>query len=216
MDKTTLLAFLLCFAPLACRSAGKGQELPAGAGLVSFDREPPAGQATFARPAWKPGDRFVYRKGHLVRLPFRVEADGEGWRLVQEESGLVQRLDADMGELGQVGADGKQNLVELDPVDVRYHWPLWLGKRWTAHFVRRVPDQPALPLQAEYRVDGEEDVQVPAGTYRCLRIWRTVRLAVEGQYIDRVALIWYSPELGVFVRSLDDGIVTELESAHRQ
>ena len=198
-----------------CKSSKTAAELPPGRGLVTFDREPPSGAEVLARPEWREGDRLVYRKGHVVRLPFRVERDGDGWKLVQEESGLAQRLDADLGDLGQQDQDGG-GLLRIDPVDSRYSWPLWVGKRWTCQFVRRAAGQPDLPLQAAYEVQGEETVQVPAGTFRCLRIWRTVRLTVEGNYIDRAAIVWYSPEVGYFVRSLDDGIVTELEEAHRQ
>jgi len=211
------LTLLLSLCALSgCKSPHAGSELPPGKGLVSYDREPPPGAETFARPTWRAGDSFVYRKGGQARLPSLVEADGDGWRLVQEEGRPALRLDADFGDLGQVPQEGEEGLVTNDPVDARFSWPLWDGKRWTCQFVRRTPDELPFPLQVEYEVRGEEQVKVPAGSYRCLRIWRTVRPAKEGVFIARVALIWYAPEIGYVVRTLDDGIVTELEEVHRQ
>jgi hypothetical protein len=157
--------------------------------LISFDRDPPPGVEVFERPTWRVGDRFVYGKGHQVRLPSRVEADGEGWLLVQEQGGPSLRLDADLGDLGQQPKEGTEGQVSNDPVDTRFSWPLWDGKRWSCEFVRRTTDVVPMPLHVEYEVLGEEQVKVPAGTFRCLRIWRTVRPAKEGKYIDRGGLL---------------------------
>ena len=217
MNTPLLLALVLGLFPIAsCKSPHAAADLPPGKGLISFDREPPPGVETFPRPTWRAGDRFVYRKGGQARMPSLVEADGDGWRLVQEDGRPDLRLDADFGDLGQAPKEGDEGRVTNDPVDARFSWPLWDGKRWSCQFVRRTMVDDPFPLHAEYEVRGEEQVKVPAGSFRCLRIWRTTRPAKEGNFIALVSLLWYAPEIGYVVRTLDNGIVTELEEVHRQ
>ena len=57
---------------------------------------------------------------------------------------------------------------------------------------------------------------MPAGSFDCFRIWRRSQPLIEGSYLDKVSLLWYAPEVGNFVRRLEDNAVTELESFHRQ
>jgi hypothetical protein len=218
----------------ACHSTPKLPDPGHGPGLVSFDRDPPAGAEIFARPEWKEGDRLAYRKARLRKLSFRVAKDeGDGWKLVDEESGSALHLDADFRELGETrpgekkaGEDaGKdsgmsftqdKNAILLDPGDTRYCWPLWVGKHWTCEFVHRGPNEPAFPLIANYWCDAIETVKTPAGTFRALRIWRAARVAAKGDFVERVALTWYAPDAGTMVKSLDDGILTELDELQRQ
>ncbi|RMH05159.1 MAG: hypothetical protein D6702_01190 [Planctomycetota bacterium] len=195
-------------------------ELPAGSGrgLVSWDRQPPAGAETFARPEWTVGDRFVYRRGDEIRAAFRVDAiDENGIRLVEEESGLFEFLDRDLGERGQDMPGLPKARRVFDPADSGYSWPLWVGKRWTCHYLSKRPGQKQpLPLLVRYECDAVEEVTVPAGTFRCLRIWRRARVAAKGSFKERTSLSWYSPEVGWFVRRLNADELTELVEVHRQ
>jgi hypothetical protein len=93
---------------------------------------------------------------------------------------------------------------ELAPADSRFAWPLWVGKRWVSHFVRKVPGA-GLPVLATYQCDARERITVPAGTFDCWRIWRRARPATEGKFL-----------VGWVVRRLDDGVLLELEEFHRQ
>ena len=104
----------------------------------------------------------------------------------------------------------------LAPVDPQFTWPLWLGKKWTGHFLRKDLGGNALPLLVQYRCDAWETVTVPAGTFEALRIWRRVRPATEGTFLDQHEIIWYAPSIGYFVRRLQDNTLTELEEYHRQ
>lgn len=209
---------VLCLLPCAC--AGPTIPEGQGRGLVSFDRTPPAGEANYTRPQWQAGDRLVYLRGNALRVSLVVEADAAGYRLVQQNSGEVQQLDQDLGDLGlfaaPVGKNPAKQEIAIAPADARYHWPLWLGKRWSCHFLRKAPGQPPLPLLVAYEVEGFETVRVPAGSFETLRILRRANVAADGTFLERTALSWYAPSLGIEVRRLEDSILTELAEVHRQ
>lgn len=204
-----LLLVAACAAPTLPEGEGRG--------LLAWDREPPAGAETFPRPVLRPGDRFVFRRGGDFRQAWTVrEAGPEGYILEEEESGRLHLLDLDLGDLGEERPGDPEATRRLAPVDSTLHWPLWVGKRWRSHFLWKEPGQPPLPLLADYRCDALETVQVPAGTFRTLRIWRRVRVAARGEFVERTTLTWYAPEVGYVVRRLDDGILLELQEFHRQ
>lgn len=210
-----LSLLLACGTLAACK--GTGASLPAGLGLVTVDQDPPAGAEVFQAPSWKVGDRFVYMKGGISRLSFRVESTKDGvHRLVDEQAGLVTLVGEDLSERGQEKPGSPELTVSYDPADFALTWPLWVGKRWSCHVVRRADGQEDVPLLVTYECDGIDEVKVPAGTFRCLRIWRRARPAREGNYIDRISLEWYAPEVGAFVRRLNDSMLVEAVEIDRQ
>src|SRR5688572_950800 len=149
----------LCLSALVLLSACATRELPEGSGkgLLSSDAAPPPGAETFPRPTWKPGDRFVYRRGARVRLAFRVELqEGGGYRLVEEETRTINTFTDDLGEKSQEKAGMDDARVVLEPADALFSWPLWEGKRWSCHFLRKGPGQPVLPLIVAYHCDRTE------------------------------------------------------------
>jgi len=207
---------------LAAFAACAGPSLPPGTGrgVVAFDHAPPPGRPTFAAPTWRAGDRMVYVRGSTLRIGMHVEpgADG-GYELVDDATGERQLLTSEFANVGHSDPDGRGGNVLLAaqaPADARYHWPLWPGKRWACHFLRKAPGQPPLPLLVTYTVEASEELTVPAGTFSTLRILRRATVAAEGTYLDRVSLYWYAPEAGVDVRRIDDSVMSELVELHRQ
>lgn len=187
-----------------------------GEGLVTVDRAVPASTSVAARPEWAVGDRFEYLRGGEQHTTWRVESAGpEGYKLVQEMTGVVTLLDQDLGVLGEDVPDDPVQARRRSPVDNEYAWPLWVGKRWTTNYLRKVPGA-ALPVQAEYECDAIETISVPAGTFECYRIWRKARPLVPGKYYESANVLWYAPEVGYFVRKLENSVVTELQDVHRQ
>src|SRR5262249_27285447 len=98
-----------------------------GRGVTSFDRDAPQGVEQYQRPTWKEGDRFVFRRGGVLRLPQRVvKADDEGYVLEHEITGVRTLLDRDLGlSGGEVPGDPLQERREVPPEPV-LHWPLWV------------------------------------------------------------------------------------------
>lgn len=213
-------AAALAAALVACACRASGPHLPAGPGLVAADRTPPEGVEVHQVPQWLAGDRFVYQKAGQARIALRASELAEGGLgLVDEQTGhtlLVGPEQLERGERAPEGRKGGRGGFELDPGDQVVSWPLWVGKRWTSQFVSRADGRGDLPLVALYHCDAVETVSVPAGTFECLRIWRRVRVAGEGPYPERVALVWYAPEIGAIARRLDDGLIAELVEIHRQ
>jgi hypothetical protein len=208
---------LLCGGTALGACSATGPRLDPGRGLVTSAQTPPPDAEIFEAPTWKVGDRFVFQKGGLARLAFRVESTEKGvHRLVDEQSGLVELVGEDLSDRGQEKIDAPELTISYDPADFSFSWPLWVGKRWTCHFVRRAHNQPDLPLVVTYECDGIESVTVPAGTFRCLRVWRRARLAAQGRYVDRISLAWYAPEPGIVVRRLADSMLIEAEEIDRQ
>jgi hypothetical protein len=184
-------------------------------GLIAADAEPPAGAETWTRPEWRVGDHFVLVRGERLRGEFRVvgvDDPGEvvGGYAIDVGGGRMLRRDLDFGNLGEWSEAGEP-LRLLSPVDVRYHWPLWVGKRWSCEFVDRPVGGPALMMAADYLVEGVDTVIVPAGEFRALRIVRRLRLTgVDGDWMTRTQITWYAPDPGIEVRHLNDDSLIEL------
>jgi hypothetical protein len=169
-------------------------------GIVHADPAPPPGATTWARPAWREGDRFELVRGERLRGALVVRP---------------RRRDLDLGNLGEWGPDG-QALHVLSPADARYHWPLWVGKRWSCEFVDRAPGRPALPVRADYVVEDLDTVTVPAGTFAALRIVRTLRrLDAPDDFLPRWQVSWYAPDPGIEVRQLVGDNALELAADSR-
>ncbi len=179
---------------------------------MQFDAEPPRGSSTWQRPEWRLGDRFVLVRGGLVKGEFRVAAVTDTHYELDTGSGVLLRRDRDLGNLGEWSANGEA-LHLLTPADTRYHWPLWVGKRWSCEFVDRSRGGVAMPMRADYVVEDLDYITVPAGTSPALRIVRTVRLVGAGDdYLARTQVIWYAPTLGTEVRQLVGDSLVELVS----
>lgn len=216
-NRTLLALSILLAGTGSAACSATGVPLPAGQGLVTEDQEPPNGAEVFEAPAWKVGDRFVYEKGGVSRLSFRVDSTVDGvHRLVDEQAGLVTLVGVDLSDRGQEKPDDPKLTVSYDPADFSLTWPLWVGKRWTCNFVRRAAGEEDVPLIVTYECDGVDTVKVPAGTFRCLRIWRRARPAKQGNYIDRISIAWYAPEVGTIVRRLNESLLVEAVEIDRQ
>ena len=190
-------------------SAPVTQAAAAGAGLLSHDAEPPAGAKTWERPTWRIGDRFVLQRGDAMKGAFQLVAITDDCYVLDTGGGVQLRRDRDLGNLGE-WTPGGEPLHRLLPVDARFHWPLWLGKRWRCEFVDRAKGGD-LRLQASYHVEALDTITVPAGTYEALRIMRRVKLVgTPDDYLTRAQMLWYAPAIGSEVRQLVGETLVEL------
>lgn len=202
--RATLLAVLL----VSCASAPALPEAT-GRGLLQCDSTPPAGATTWSRPTWRVGDRFVLVRGEKLRGEFTVTAATATHYALDAGNGVAIRRDLDLGNLGEWRAEGEP-LHVLSPVDTRYHWPLWVGKRWSCEYVDRSPGGPGLALRADYLVEDLDTVTVPAGTFQALRITRHLALVGVDEALTRWQVSWYAPAAGIEVRQLYGDTLVEL------
>ncbi len=205
-----LLVVLLALA--ACQSIPDLPEAE-GRGLVAFDPTPPAGAELFPAPEWRVGDRQVLLRGGHVRLALTLlQADEQGYVLQDEASKMRLVRGRDLSNLRDLPPPeaGDRPLRAVAPADVRFHWPLWVGKRWRCHFVDKTVDGAQIPLEVAYEVEGIDQVRTPAGAFRALRILRIARVAAEGRWLEKTSLIWWSPDNGLEVRQVVDGALVEL------
>lgn len=216
--KARLFAASILGSLLACSSSPTMPE-GTGKGMLSWDRNPPEGVQTYARPTWTLGDRFRYLKGGQEHLDFRVtRADvDKGYELEEHRTGLLLQLDAEFAEVER-GARTDTGMRRLySPINPELHFPLWVGKKWSADYIDKSSEGTAKHIIAEFHCDALETIKTPAGTLACLRIWEERRLDVRGKtFLARSALHWYSPEIGWFARRLEGGTLEELEEYERQ
>lgn len=208
------------FAPLLLLAAAcQSNEIAEGTGegLVSWDREAPSGAQVYQAPQWTVGDAFTFGSGDWMRIKLRVtEVTEERITLREEEVGLLQFLTPGLADMGQE-MPGEEDATRVNaPADPILHFPLWVGKRWTADVDKKAPGEETVPLRIEYYCDAQETLDTPLGRLDCLRVWRTAKVDKEGEYRTRTTVYWYSPKIGWMVRRLDDGVLLELREAHRQ
>lgn len=209
---SVLLAVALSLA--ACVGASLPASVPdAGAGIVAFDPTPPHGAATWERPTWNVGDRIVLIRGGRSRVELEVAAAGEEGYTLRDPQGRLLRRDRDLGNIGEWPGEGQDGRTFL-PVDSRYHWPLWVGKRWRCQFVDRDPSGFAVLIEAGYEVEGMDRISTPAGTFDALRIVRTARVKSDGNWLDRTLFVWYAPAIGLEVRQTMGETALELVEWH--
>lgn len=181
-----------------------------GSGMLSSDGAAPPGAATYDRPRWSLGDRMVFERGSRMRVELTVtEVAADGYTL-SDAQGSRLRKSLDFADLGEYPAAVAPAGRVFEPQDHRYHWPLWVGKRWRCQYVDRMPDGRVLPIEAGYEVEDLDSVTTPAGTFLALRIRRVARLQLEGNYLDRTTFTWYAPELGLEVRQTIGDTLLEL------
>ena len=199
---------------VGCRSTTSSLPSGTGRGVLTVASMPPAGTPTWERPEWRVGDRFELVRGEHMPGAFTVVAAGpDGYRL-DAGGGMFLRRDLDLGNLGECTADGEPVHL-LTPADVRYHWPLWVGKTWRCEFVDRARGS-VLTMQADYEVEALDRITVPAGTFEALRIVRRVRLVgADGEHLTRVQIAWYAPAIGSEVRQLVGDSMVELRAVQQ-
>lgn len=101
--------------------------------------------------------------------------------IAQESLAGAMLLDPDDGtRLGFVGPNGQTQWTLKPSIGFRY--PMQVGKSWVVESTMTLmgpQGSRTLPVRSEWRVEALEDVTVPAGTFRALRV--TVNDAMGGQ-----------------------------------
>ena len=187
-----------------------------GRGLLDVS-DAPVGVRTWLCPKWQVGDRFTMVRGEHMRGTFVVRSIEDGTYVVDMGNDRLVHRDQNLGNLGEWHASTGEPQRVMSPVDIRYHWPLWVGKRWSCEFVDQVRDGEAVRMLASYEVEALDHVEVLAGSYDALRIRRSLRLVAGGErFLTRTQMIWFAPDPGIEVRQLLGDTLIELAALERQ
>ena len=175
------------------------------------------------RPLWSVGDTWTYRNTQLphwsssrtVVSQFAMRVDRVNsdhyvlFRTEMDEQGNVtaepvrQRWSPGLNRLSYMQADKKWQEF------FRYKWPMQPGEEWKAPYI-------GSDYNTEWTVEATrwEDVTVPAGTFRALRI-ELSRTEAGGRRAVKREWHWYSPEVKRDVRFEEKGATTSYVYNHR-
>ena len=167
----------------------------------------PAQDAVVPRPEVKAGDRWMYRKINLFnneqigRPNFTVAFANKDVINVVLMRGY-QEVDATFTAEWNVVND--PNAGVYNPHSGLLKFPLRVGASYPARYQITRPRQGAfrVKLEVQMKVVGWEDVKVPAGTFRALKVEGNgsyQRQDVSGNGQNRFA-IWYVPEVKRWVK----------------
>lgn len=163
------------------------------------------------RPLLRDGDTFTLRLGGHIEQPYVVAEVTERGHTLRAADGHRLMRDRDLGILGEWPATGDEPLHLKTPADPRFHWPLWVGKKWRCEYADRKRDGQAMLFEVAYEVEGLDTIVVPAGTFQALRIARRKSPVVPGeQYLFMTSFAWFAPDVGLDVREVVDGNTFEL------
>jgi hypothetical protein len=159
-------------------------------------------QGPILAPTWRPGDEWVYRsegpQGKSISMwsVVRLETvDGtESYVVKSGETGEVYFRRADLAWT----MDKVSGTIESQatPPDLRYVWPLEVGKRWDVTYTLNRPlDRTTAKRQRECAVLAREAVSVPAGTFETVKIGCRDKRSGAATYEA-----WYAPAVKQVVR----------------
>jgi hypothetical protein len=163
----------------------------------------------------KTGDQWVYkltdRDYSVVRerkYTFRVESVTDSSIQVRTGAKVSFRFTRDWNPIVNVPADGIERRFE-PPVPV-YSFPLEPGKTWQGKYRNTRSDGKVYDNDRSVTVEGWEDVKVPAGTFKALKVSSLTyyrRVDSGGTGGGRIVFnYWYAPEVGRPVRIEDVNI----------
>jgi hypothetical protein len=208
-----LAAIVVILAGCASMERRQAQRGAAASPVTSPAASVPATPITgpMAAPTWRPGYEWSYRwesprgKGTFVWAVDRVEmVDGAEYYVVKsgQRREIFWRKSDFLLRMDKVDGAVEQRQTPITPWTM---WPLIPGQAWTMHYREQRPaDRQTGERKRTCKVEGEEDVTVPAGTFRTLRI--TCTDDHSGRLVQE---IWYGAQVKHWVRErshLSDGV----------
>lgn len=192
--KLAAVAALVLFAPLAaCQTTGSTSNQsasatpPAGAEVAEYAPPPVGTKWTYSRDGKKEVQQRLADGTYKNQPVMRIDTgNGGAWLLDAGSSNWVAALDA----------NGRPMTSSTPHLGI-FHWPLWVGKKWTSTYTYRdhKQDRSWVGGQTHWTVEAIEDVTTPAGTFK------TFRLQSEpGRHNATKQTLWFAPELGIMVR----------------
>jgi hypothetical protein len=167
-------------------------------GALAAASSEPATDAAVPAPQFKVGDSWAYK------YPFRAKTITYAVTEVAKNRVTMKRSDYDFGHQVIMSAEGNAmrtvigdaNFEKYDPEMPLLRFPLYLGKSWSENITVAAAYPPYLsgPARVMMTVSKWEDISVPAGKFRALKIIGQY----ESAYNTTGIICWYAPEVKNF------------------
>lgn len=148
------------------------------------------------RPAWRVGDRWIYAweaaatKGVKTSEVLGVrELGGVKYHVLRVESAHLYYT-SDLHWAANIMES--RVAARATPPQPWFNWPLEVGKQWQYQGVYEDQERKD-KVRDSYRVVGVEQVDVPAGAFRAVKIVREIDSVVVDQY-------WYASDVRWYVK----------------
>ena len=174
------------------------------AAVVILASTAPLGQG-IERPQWRKGDTWTYKSLELANSAF--QGTFEGREVFSVIDVLPDGYDVAIRRLNSDGSEGEvwhgRNSLNANPItrasadgswaeNTWLRWPYEVGKQWSIASKQK----DGTSFQRDTSITAWEDINVPAGHFRALRIDTEF---AKGRYV-REETWWYAPEVKRYVR----------------
>jgi hypothetical protein len=156
-------------------------------------------------PAFKVGDRHTYTRFDRMNAAAGTIKVTETVTVVSDTA-IETSVENQPGQAAQHRYTRERNPVrvfgfEFDPLIPIYSFPLSVGKEWSGRYSFFSPQiNERINAMQQVRVEGWEEIKVPAGTFKALKFSIT-RDLTGSRGMRRFQLTWwYSPEARHFAR----------------
>lgn len=156
------------------------------------------GQDRFEAPALTVGDQWTYQsKAGKFSMTVKGVTD-EGFLIRGTRTTYI--YDKSSFNVKFTAADDQKKKAEYELRNV-FDFPLFVGKKWEDSMVFvGVRTGKKYNLSIEFKVEAQEEVQTPAGTYKALRIFTNVFIPEYRKNNYAWVRTWYSPEVKFWVK----------------
>ncbi len=164
---------------------------------------PPAAGATLrgaAAPVWQVGDQWAFRwesadgqGDYLWTVDRRERIDGVEHYVIRTGPREIFLRTSDLATSLERAAEHVER--RNTPARLAFSWPLAAGATWRQRYTEEGEGRAASERRIAWKVEGEEEVRVEAGTFKALRI-----VAQHDPTPAVMYEMWYAPEAKQWVR----------------
>lgn len=159
-------------------------------------------------PVWKVGDKWTYRADNGWEWTVETITDETGLytnAFVMPEGDWKGKwkLDYDKKNMNcvKVIRDGKEDKDERNRLKKRYDFPLYKGKNWKSSYRFYFPAmRQDFDFFEEFSVVGFEDIEVPAGKFKTIKVKVKASLSISGRFLDGFYYYWWSPDVKAVIK----------------
>jgi len=159
------------------------------------------GQDKVEAPVWSVGDKWTWKRVDGATLYSEVVDVKEDLYVLKmgRDPDLYGYDKKTMNVKFLIKEGGRQEKFESAWRNV-LDFPMFVEKKWTNNTYSK-PARGQLPVTYinEFKVEGVEDVTIPAGTFKCYKI-RLKQTNMSSRHESGWVLYWYSPEVKIWIK----------------